>query len=84
MSAEQLLDRALAAVDAQLPPRTAPLDDYAHDLDDAPSVRACKALAVRMARLGDDDATLLALQHAAAYVGGYAEIRQKGRAACCR
>jgi hypothetical protein len=74
MSAEHLLDRALAAVDAQLPPRTAPLDDYAHDLDDAAPVRACKALAVKMARLGDAESTLLALQHAAAHVGGYAEV----------
>ncbi len=54
------------------------LDDYAHDLDDTPSVQACKRLAVKMARLGDEDSTLLALQHAAAHVGGYAE-QTKGR-----
>lgn len=80
MTAEQVLDRALAQVDAYLTLRTGAIDDYAHDLDDAPSVRACKALAVKMARLGDDEATLLALQHAAAHVGGYAE-GLKGRAA---
>lgn len=72
MNAEHVLDRALRLT--ALPPRTATLDDYAHDLDDAAPVRACKALAVKMARFGDDEATLLALQHAAAHVGGYAEV----------
>lgn len=72
MNAEQLLDRALALT--ALPARQDQLDDYAHDLDDAPSVRACKQLAVRAARLGDEDGTLLALQRAAAYAGGYAEV----------
>ena len=70
-SAEQILDAALALV--PLPPRHAALDDYAHDLDDPPSVRSCKALAVKFARLGDDEAVRLALQHAAAHIGGYAE-----------
>jgi len=74
VSAEQIFDAALSCVDAVLPSRIVLLDDYARDLDDTPSVRACKALAVRMARLGDEEATLLALQHAAAYVGGYAEV----------
>jgi hypothetical protein len=78
VSAEVVLDAALLLV--PLPARTAPLDYYADDLDDAPSVAACKRLAVKMARLGDGEATLLALQHAAAHVGGYAE-GQKGRAA---
>lgn len=72
MSAEQILDRALLLV--ALPPRTAALDDYAHDLDDLPSVRSCKSLAVKFAKLGDDDAVLLALQHAAAHAGQYAEV----------
>ncbi len=72
MSAEQILDAALLLV--PLPSRIVLLDDYAHDLDDTPSVRACKSLAVKMARLGDEEATLLALQHAAAHVGGYAEV----------
>ena len=72
MSAEQLLDCTLQLV--PLPPRTARLDDYAHDLDDTPSVRACKALAVKYARLEDAEAVLLALQHAAAHVGRYAEV----------
>jgi hypothetical protein len=72
VSAEQILDAALACVDAALPSRIVLLDDYYKDLDDTPSVQACKALAVKMARLGDEDATLLALQHAAALVGGYA------------
>lgn len=72
MSAEQILDAALALT--ALPSRVVLLDDYAHDLDDTPSVRACKQVAVRMARLGDEDGTLLALQHAAAHVGGYAEV----------
>jgi hypothetical protein len=74
MSAEQILDAALECVSAVLPSRIVLLDDYAFDLDDTPSVRACKALAVKMARLGDEDATLLALQHAAAHVGGYVEV----------
>lgn len=72
MSAEAILDAALLLVPLQS--RLVLLDDYAHDLDDTPSVRACKALAVKMARLGDEDACLLALQHAAAHVGGYAEV----------
>jgi hypothetical protein len=72
VSAEAILDAALLLV--PLPSRLVLLDDYAHDLDDAPSVRACKALAVKMARLGDEDSCLLALQHAAAHVGGYAEV----------
>jgi hypothetical protein len=72
MSAEQILDAALLLV--PLPSRIVLLDDYARDLDDAPSVMACKRLAVKMARLGDEEATLLALQHAAAHVGGYAEV----------
>jgi hypothetical protein len=74
VSAEQILDAALMCVDAALPSRIVLLDDYGKDLDDTPSVRACKALAVRMARRGDEDACLLALQHAAALVGGYAEV----------
>jgi hypothetical protein len=74
MSAERILDAALMCVDAALPSRIVLLDDYAHDLDDTPSVRACKALAVKMARRGDEEATLLALQHAAAHVRGYAEV----------
>ena len=74
MSAEQILDSALACVNAHLPSRIVLLDDYAFDLDDTPSVRSCKALAVKMARLGDEEACLLALQHAAAHVGGYAEV----------
>jgi hypothetical protein len=72
VSAEQILDAALLLV--PLPSRIVLLDDYYRDLDDTPSVRACKQLAVKMARLGDEEATLLALQHAAAYVGGYAEV----------
>jgi hypothetical protein len=72
MTAEHLLDAALLLV--PLPPRHAQLDDYAHDLDDAAPVRACKAMAVKMARFGDAEATLLALQHAAAHVGRYAEV----------
>jgi hypothetical protein len=72
MSAEAILDSALLLV--PLPSRIVLLDDFARDLDDTPSVRACKALAVRMARLGDEEATLLALQHAAAHIGGYAEV----------
>jgi hypothetical protein len=72
MSAEQILDAALLLV--PLPSRIVLLDDYCRDLDDTPSVRACKALAVKMARLGDEEACLLALQHAAAHVGGYAEV----------
>jgi hypothetical protein len=72
MSAEAILDAALLLV--PLPSRIVLLDDYAWDMDDTPSVRACKALAVKMARLGDEEAALLALQHAAAYVGGYAEV----------
>jgi hypothetical protein len=72
VDAEQLLDRALQLV--PLPTRHGALDDYAHDMDDTASVRACKGLAVKMARLGDDDACLLALQHAAAHVGRYAEV----------
>lgn len=72
MSAEQLLDRALALT--ALPPRRAHLDDYAYDPDDAAPVRACKLLAVKYARLGDDDSVLLALLHAQAHVGGYAEV----------
>jgi hypothetical protein len=71
MSAETILDAALLCV--MLPSRLVLLDDYAFDLDDTPSVRACKMLAVRAARLGDEDGTLLALQHAAAHVGGYAD-----------
>lgn len=72
MSAEQILDAALLLV--PLPSRIVLLDDYCMDLDDTPSVRACKQLAVKFARLGDEEATLLALQHAAAHVGGYAEV----------
>ena len=72
VSAEQILDAALLYT--VLPSRIGLLDDYAWDLDDTPSVRACKALAVKMARLGDAEATRLALQHAAAHVGGYAEV----------
>lgn len=72
MSAEQILDAALMLT--PLPSRLVLLDDYGHDQSDTPSVQACKRLAVRMARLGDEDACLLALQHAAAHVGGYAEI----------
>ena len=52
MSAEAILDAALLLV--ALPSRLVLLDDYARDLDDTPSVRACKALAVRMARRGDE------------------------------
>lgn len=74
MSAEQIVDWALTCVDGVLPSRIVLLDDYAHDLDDTPSVRACKSLAVKMARLGDEEAVLLALQHAAAHVGRYAEV----------
>jgi len=70
MSAEAILDAALLCVDAALPSRLVLLDDYAHDLDDTPQVQACKRLAVKMARLGDEDACLLALQHAAEYVTG--------------
>jgi hypothetical protein len=72
VSAEQILDAALLLV--PLPSRIVLLDDYAFDLDDTPSVQACKRLAVKMARLGDEESTLLALQHAAAHVGGYAEV----------
>lgn len=72
MSAEQILDAALLLV--PLPSREMPLDHYAEDLDDTAPVRACKTLAVKMARRGDAESTLLALQHAAAHVGGYAEV----------
>jgi hypothetical protein len=71
MSAETILDAALLLV--PLPSRLVLLDDFARDLDDTPSVMACKALAVKMARLGDEEACLLALQHAAAHARGYAE-----------
>jgi hypothetical protein len=72
VSAEQILDAALLLV--PLPSRIVLLDDYGRDLDDTPSVRACKRLAVKMARFGDEESCLLALQHAAAHVGGYADV----------
>lgn len=72
MNAEHILDRALALT--ALPERTMPLDHWCSDLDDDAPVVACKVLAVKMARYGDDEACLLALQHAAAHVGGYAEV----------
>lgn len=63
MSAEAILDAALLLV--PLPSRLVLLDDYCKDLDDTPQVQAAKAVAVRMARAGDEEACYLALFEAA-------------------
>lgn len=62
MNAESIVDAAIALT--SLPPRRVALDDYGRDLDDLSAVQVCKAIAVRMARLGDAEACLLALQEA--------------------
>jgi hypothetical protein len=71
VSAEQIFDAALSCVDAVLPSRIVLLDDYARDLDDTPQVQAAKAVAVRMARLGDEEACYLALFEAARLTIGF-------------
>jgi hypothetical protein len=69
VSAEQLLDRALLLV--PLPTRHGALDDYAHDMDDTAGVRAAKAVAVRMAKFGDEESCHIALFEAARLTIGF-------------
>jgi len=69
MSAEQIVDAAIALT--VLPARGVSLDDYARDLDDAPPVQAAKDVAVRMARVGDEEACYLALYEAARLTIGF-------------